>query len=243
MRQFEVGDHVHYQNQGMKFLGDVRGIRYAESDGKVIIDDLLIRLDGSPGGSCIWVARKECNLVRARKPPKRTFTLIELLVVLVIIVVALAVLAPTLLSAISHRQASEGARLLQSAFASARDAALRDGAPAGLRLLADPTLANACNRLLPLATLPAYQDGLLSIFIPSPSEPYPASVTLGTGALVVEEQPGTWVLPQGATHTCGYPARRRAGRGMFGWETACRSITRGPGMPSWVPFPPTMTRG
>ena len=51
--------------------------------------------------------------MRARR---RAFTLIELLVVIVIIVLVSAVALPVVLPALSHRQVSESARLLQGAL-------------------------------------------------------------------------------------------------------------------------------
>ena len=104
------------------------------------------------------------------------FTLVELLVVIVIILVVSAVALPTVVSAISHRSASEGARLVSAALAGARDAAIRDNAPAGLRLIPDPLFSGisptagrrdpllplAFNRLVPLVhTAAAYTDGLI----------------------------------------------------------------------------------
>ena len=75
-----------------------------------------------------------------------------------------AVALPVVLPALSHRQVSESARLLQGALAGARDAALHTGTPSGIRLLPDPAfpltyLANgqidptqplAANRIIPI---------------------------------------------------------------------------------------------
>ena len=116
------------------------------------------------------------------------FTLIELLVVILIVLIVSAVALPTILPALSHRQVSEGARILQAALAGARDAAIRDNAPSGIRLLPDPTfsgigpqfLANgttknpywnildpmqplAYNRVMPIAIPPEYQEGNASV--------------------------------------------------------------------------------
>lgn len=115
----------------------------------------------------------------------KAFTLIELLVVIVIVLAVSAVALPTVMTAANHRQVSESARILQAALAGARDAAIRDNAPAGIRLLADPVTANACNRLLPLSQPPEYSDGLVSTY---PAQTYPATILLSTQALVLEEQ-------------------------------------------------------
>jgi prepilin-type N-terminal cleavage/methylation domain-containing protein len=117
---------------------------------------------------------------------RRAFTLLELLAVLVIILIVSAVALPTVLSALSHRQVSEGARILQAQLAGARDAAIRDNSLSGIRLISDPITPNAFNRFIPLSQPPSYSDGLVSI-IPA-NAPYPATVLLGTQALVLEEQ-------------------------------------------------------
>ena len=77
---------------------------------------------------------------RRRQAGRRGFTLIELLVVMLIILLVSAVVLPTVLPAISHRQVSEAARILQGALAGARDTAINNNAPAGIRLLPDPVL-------------------------------------------------------------------------------------------------------
>lgn len=112
----------------------------------------------------------------------RGFTLIEIMVVLVIIAIVTVVALPTAMNALQHRQMSEGARILQSALAGARDAAIRDNAPAGIRLIPDPVLANAYSAILPLSAPPEYTEGLASSY-----SGYPATVTMGTMALVIEE--------------------------------------------------------
>ena len=116
---------------------------------------------------------------------RRGFTLIELLVVILIILLVSAVVLPTVLPAISHRQASEAARILQEALVGARDAAINTNAPAGIRLLPDPvlngispnanppytTLPNqldpskilASNRYIPIQLAPDYAEGKVSV--------------------------------------------------------------------------------
>ena len=108
---------------------------------------------------------------------RRAFTLVELLVVITIILLISIVALPTIVPALSHRQVSEGARLLQSVLAGARDSAIRDNAPSGIRLLPDPifnglnpttglldpTLALCYNRIIPIQTAPAYSEGLVNL--------------------------------------------------------------------------------
>lgn len=106
---------------------------------------------------------------------RRGFTLIELLVVIVIFVTISAIALPVIIPAFSHRQVSEGARILQSSLVGARDQALRDNAPAGIRLLPDPAfpirrLANGqidpsqplvASRIIPIAVPANYKDGTI----------------------------------------------------------------------------------
>ena len=113
----------------------------------------------------------------SRTTSYRGFTLIEMLVVIVIILIVSAVALPTVLSALSHRQIGESARLLRAALAGARDAAIRNNAPSGIRLLPDPvftginpstgrldsSLILASNRLIPIEPAPAYHEGLVTI--------------------------------------------------------------------------------
>jgi prepilin-type N-terminal cleavage/methylation domain-containing protein len=123
------------------------------------------------------------------------FTLIELLVVILIILLVSAVALPVVLSALSHRQVSEAARLLQGALAGARDSALRNGTSSGIRLLPDPafpliyqtmpdgttridpTQPLAASRIIPIEMAPSYTEGKLSIGVTSDhisDIPYPA---------------------------------------------------------------------
>jgi prepilin-type N-terminal cleavage/methylation domain-containing protein len=110
------------------------------------------------------------------------FTLIELLVVITIILLISAVALPTIIPALSHRQVSEGARIFQAALAGARDDAIRNGAPSGLRLLPDPnfsginpttglldpTLPLAYNRIIPVGPAPDYSEGRIDIVVSTP---------------------------------------------------------------------------
>jgi prepilin-type N-terminal cleavage/methylation domain-containing protein len=134
---------------------------------------------------------------------RRAFTLVEILVVITIIGLVSILALPTVIASLSHRQVSEAARILQAAWAGARDAAIRDNSPSGIRLLVDPNFSGldsttglidpslplAANRIIPLAKPPAYSEGLVSCF---PGAAYLATVTAGTEALVLEQSPGTW---------------------------------------------------
>ena len=99
----------------------------------------------------------------------RAFTLVELLVVVVIVLLVSAVTLPAIIPALSHRQVSEGARLLQGQLVQARDTAIRFNAPRGVRFLPDPTYANstsilAYNRMLPIEPGPEYSNGLATVW-------------------------------------------------------------------------------
>jgi prepilin-type N-terminal cleavage/methylation domain-containing protein len=119
----------------------------------------------------------ECRFRSAhRDRPGRTgFTLIELLVVMLIMLLVSALVLPTVIPAIAHRQVSEAARILQAALAGARDVALNNNAPAGIRLLPDPVLNGinptigaldparilASNRYVPIQLAPNYSEGFV----------------------------------------------------------------------------------
>jgi prepilin-type N-terminal cleavage/methylation domain-containing protein len=109
-----------------------------------------------------------------RRPPvARGFTLVEILVVIVIILMISAVVLPLVQSALSGRQVSEAARILQAALVGARDQAIHNGRPSGIRLLPDPAypivrtssgtidprMILAYNRWVPLECAPEYAEG------------------------------------------------------------------------------------
>lgn len=97
--------------------------------------------------------------------------------VLVIVALVSAVALPTIIPAIQHRQVSEAARILQGALAGARDKAIHDGQPSGIRLLPDPAfpvarLADgtidpasvlAYNRIVPIGPAPEYGEGYCTV--------------------------------------------------------------------------------
>ncbi len=135
-----------------------------------------------------------------------------------IILLVSAVALPSIVSAISHRQASEAARILQAALVGARDSAIHNNAVSGIRLLPDPTLNGldaagnvdinqplAMNRIVPLDAAPDYDEGKISIiqdrstntpstpFAVAPAYPYPIGINPLTSqnisTLMVEECP------------------------------------------------------
>lgn len=140
--------------------------------------------------------RKRIEWIRSLRKPSSGFTLIELLVVILIIGIVSAVALPTVLPAMAHRQVSEAARTLQGSLAGSRDAAIRDNATAGIRLVLDPVTPGAVNRIIPLQQPPAYSTGVVQV---APKTAYPATVMIGTLALVLEEQPMTAGLPNEPT--------------------------------------------
>jgi type II secretory pathway pseudopilin PulG len=133
--------------------------------------------------------------------------------VITIILLVSAVALPTVLPALSHRQVSEAARILQAALVGARDAAIRDNAPSGIRLLPDPALSGlnatgvldntlplAYNRVIPIGIPPDYQEGLVSVFpgrslLDANNNSFYTNLGVFFGVapnvLVLEESPGT----------------------------------------------------
>lgn len=132
---------------------------------------------------------------------RRGFTLIELLVVILIIGLVTVVALPTVLPAIAHRQMSEAGRILQGAIVGARDKAIHDGQPSGIRLLPDPawplawtaggtidpTVPLAWSRIVPIEPAPEYSEGMVSIY---PGAIYSA-ITNNVPYLVLEAAPFT----------------------------------------------------
>ena len=93
-----------------------------------------------------------------------------------IILIISAVALPFVIPALSHRQVSEGARILQGSLVGARDQALKDGTPSGIRLLPDPafplvylpngqidtTQPLAANRIVPIQSAPKYTEAAIT---------------------------------------------------------------------------------
>src|SRR5512135_390399 len=94
----------------------------------------------SPTTTCRCPAGGFNSMKMPGSPRGGGFTLIELLVVVVIVILVSAVTLPTVLPALSHREVSESARILQAALVGARDAAIRANGPRGIRLMPDPAL-------------------------------------------------------------------------------------------------------
>ena len=109
---------------------------------------------------------------------RKGFTLIELLVVITIVLLISVVAIPLIVPAISHRQVSEAARIVQGAIVGARDEAIHNNQPSGIRLIPDPAfplarLANGqidpsqplvYNRIVPIGPAPAYSEGGVSTY-------------------------------------------------------------------------------
>jgi prepilin-type N-terminal cleavage/methylation domain-containing protein len=148
--------------------------------------------------------------IRSRPTLNQAYTLIEVLTVITIILIVSVLTLPSIVPAYSHRRVSESARLLQAGLAGARDAAIRNNAPSGIRLLPDPVLNGinpstgrldssvilAANRIIPIDPAPAYKEGLVTIgavptnlSLPYPGDGggnYPINVPVGS-LLVLEE--------------------------------------------------------
>jgi len=153
-------------------------------------------------------AQRPARPTDARRPG---FTLIELLVVILVILLVSAVTLPSIISAISHRQVSEAARILQGALVGARDSAIHNNAPSGIRLLPDPTinginpttgaldptLPMAMSRIIPLESAPDYDDGTISIIRDLPGYP---PFTNPPWAYPAPTSPWAYPYPTATTH-------------------------------------------
>lgn len=136
---------------------------------------------------------------------RRAFTLTELLVVILIIFVISVIALPIVVSSLAGRQVSESGRLLQATLAGARDKAIRDGRPSGIRLLPDPawplayvngqidpTQPLAYNRVVPIESAPQYVEGLVTIRVGAPYTSRihnPAGLAVAVPSLVLEQAP------------------------------------------------------
>jgi len=105
---------------------------------------------------------------------RRGFTLIELLVVVTIVILVSAVALAVVPGLAGNYQVTEGARIVQAAFAGARDAANRYNANRGVRLMPDPSLSDpinfqagtggklVINRLIPIEPAPDLTEGMVT---------------------------------------------------------------------------------
>ncbi|HEV3256418.1 MAG TPA: type II secretion system protein [Gemmataceae bacterium] len=82
--------------------------------------------------------------VRKRRPG---FTLIEMLVVITIIILLASLTVAFLPSINDHKKASDGASIVQNTLLLAKQRALRDQAPRGVRLIPDPSNKNYASSL------------------------------------------------------------------------------------------------
>src|SRR6185437_1305737 len=154
-----------------------------------------------PGRLAVAACHRRYGLGFLEVPAMRTidrhaFTLLELLIVIFIIAIVSVVALPTIIPAMNHRQASEAARIVQGALVGARDKAIHNGRPSGIRLMPDPafqtivtdpknpffgfidpTAILASNRIIPLDPAPDYSEGLVNVDFSPPLAkflvPYP----------------------------------------------------------------------
>jgi prepilin-type N-terminal cleavage/methylation domain-containing protein len=138
------------------------------------------RLDRNASGHLV-PSGISAHLALRKRADRSGFTLVELLVVILIILLVSAITLPVVIPALAHREVSEAARILQAALAGARDAAMRSGAPSGIRLLPDPafplayintpgpnfgmidsTKPLAVSRIIPIEAAPDYSEGALN---------------------------------------------------------------------------------
>jgi type II secretory pathway pseudopilin PulG len=120
--------------------------------------------------------------------------LVELLVVIVIIGLLAVATIPVVMPSLNQQQINFGARFLHGELAQARDRAIRDNAPRGIRLLPDPQTTVTGNaflgpytssRIVTIEQAPDYNEGLLYDL---------SSVPLYTGAGTPPAYPPTYFL-------------------------------------------------
>jgi prepilin-type N-terminal cleavage/methylation domain-containing protein len=149
---------------------------------------------------------------RSRHPAPAVsgFSLVELLVVLLIIGIVSVLVLPSMVTGLSDRQISEAARILQGGLVGARDSAIHNNAPSGIRLIPspmfngintstghlDPTMPLAADQFIPIEPAPDYMEGCVNIFGPGAgmNVPYPGPgggsypfYSPGSGVLIIEE--------------------------------------------------------
>lgn len=126
--------------------------------------------------------------------------------IFIILLVSLVALGSGALTAFNHREVSAAGRLLQGALVGARDKAIHDGQPCGIRLLPDPTYPItwingqinpytilAYNRIVPIDSAPEYSEGAVTIIKGSTATNYlpaisnPAGNPLFLPTIVLEE--------------------------------------------------------
>jgi prepilin-type N-terminal cleavage/methylation domain-containing protein len=166
-------------------------------------------------------------MLRSQRRP-RAFTLVEILVVIAIILITTLIALPLLYGALKGGDATSAAVILQGAIAGARDAAIRENQPRGLRLMPDPLLTVpalgtagagtrqlAFNRLMPIEPAADYSMGRINVGvtpIPTATFPPPHPITPGVTypipdafgvvkVLMIEESP----LVGGFTSPTGVP--------------------------------------
>ena len=101
------------------------------------------------------------------------FTLIELMVVITIIGLVSVLTLPGIVTAIGERRLDSSAQLLQGAIAGARDKAIHDNAPAGIRLMPNPANPAVLNRIVPLVAGGSYSNGFITLPTPAYVPPVP----------------------------------------------------------------------
>jgi type II secretory pathway pseudopilin PulG len=126
-----------------------------------------------------------------------------LLVVITIILLVSVLALTTIPGLVGEYQVTEGARLVQAALASARDAAIRTGDNHGIRLVYDPTLSDEAAKDPSTASLTLPPTGPHSRLVFNKIVPIEPAPDLSEGKLTFVPAPLNWIWTNGAPPT--YP--------------------------------------
>lgn len=117
------------------------------------------------------------NATRGRRRRPGGFTLTEMLIVILIILLISVAALPAVWNTYQSSGVNQAARLLQATLARARDEAIRNNAPRGIRLIPDPEFPGppspllASTRIIAIEPATDYTEGRVSVYGLNPTDP------------------------------------------------------------------------